>query len=130
MKKIVLVVEDDLPSAAAYKKALEEWGYEAVIAEDGMAAADLFEDTADGHLSAIISDMRMPRMSGRELCQSLDRSSKKVPPMLVHSSSRYYRIDASDFEIRSLCDWFDFVRETHLKSSDFRYLKKFLQRIK
>lgn len=129
MRKIVLVVEDEPILAMGYKEELEEWGYEVRLARDGVNAVDLFEDTTSGHFFSFISDMRMPRMSGIELCQALDRSNNKVPPVLIHSSDGQYHHDTNTFEIKKLREWFQFVKEVHLKSHDYTYLKTFLESI-
>lgn len=71
----ILIAEDDRLSRELMKDMLETAGHEAVLADDGRQAWDLFcEDT----FRLIVSDWRMPYVDGLELCQ-LVRGSPGTP---------------------------------------------------
>lgn len=62
----VLVVEDDEPSRRGLEKAVRLLGHDCRSAKDGLEAWEMHEaDRAD----VILSDWRMPRMDGLELCR-------------------------------------------------------------
>ena len=64
----ILVVEDD-PIARLYiSSALHALGHETVQAENGAAALDLLAETP---IRVVVSDWRMPRIDGLELCRRL-----------------------------------------------------------
>ena len=125
MKKILLV-EDEYFIRDTIKSSLESWGCDVVEAENGVRAYELFEQEVKGTYFAIISDMRMPHMSGLGLCQALNRRYTDVPPTLIHSSDSSYQNEGSTIELVKLKEWFVFVKEVHLKSRDLSYLKQFL----
>ncbi len=62
-RKWILVVDDDNAVRHLLVRALEDAGYAAVGAEDGLVAGDLVQQLVP-HL--IILDLHMPRMSGVE----------------------------------------------------------------
>ena len=62
----ILVVEDDADIRSFVQLAVESLGHEAVTATDGLEAWERYR--AEG-ADAIISDWRMPRMEGTELCR-------------------------------------------------------------
>lgn len=64
----VLVVEDDDIVAELMANALEEYGYEVTVAENGRAA---FALARTGEFRLVISDWEMPEMSGIELCRQI-----------------------------------------------------------
>lgn len=78
MQKI-LIVEDDPHIASLLNRALQEDGYETFVAFDGRAAMALF-DGLRPHL--VITDLAMPHLGGRELCQQI-RSQKSSTPIIM-----------------------------------------------
>jgi diguanylate cyclase (GGDEF)-like protein len=62
----VLVAEDDKASREALQKAVRMLGHECRAAKDGVDAWDMHEEQRS---DVILSDWRMPRMNGLELCQ-------------------------------------------------------------
>ena len=76
----VLVIEDDPGVAGSLKKELEAEGYEVAIAlggEEGLAAA---RQTA---FDVVITDLKMPGLSGLELVDQLHAASPKLPIILM-----------------------------------------------
>lgn len=65
----VLIVDDDPITRLALCAALEEWGLNPVVAENGHRALELLEEDNPPHL--LILDWSMPGISGPELCKIL-----------------------------------------------------------
>ena len=63
----VLIAEDDAVSLTILKKAVERFGHECLVAEDGEKAWELFQNTPE--VDVIISDWMMPRVDGPEFCR-------------------------------------------------------------
>jgi diguanylate cyclase (GGDEF)-like protein len=64
----VLVVDDDRDERQAFLEAVHALGHECRVAADGVEALAL-HDTA--HADVILSDWKMPRMDGLELCRRI-----------------------------------------------------------
>lgn len=64
----LLIVEDDPMSARLLEATVRRLGHEAVIAVDGEEAWTFL---SDGALRTVISDWRMPRTDGLELCRRI-----------------------------------------------------------
>lgn len=64
----VLVVEDDLIAAELLRNAIEEFGWQVTVAQDGVEAVALLDG---GEFRVIISDWEMPHMTGIELCRKV-----------------------------------------------------------
>lgn len=67
-KRSVLVVDDEEPVRAGICKALTKAGYEVVDAESG---PDAIVKLTQEHFDAVVSDIRMPEMSGLDLIHVL-----------------------------------------------------------
>ena len=72
----VLVAEDDPAMRTVTTRVLEETGFDVTECEDGQAAADLLE--AGERFSLLVTDVVMPRMSGRELADY----AKEIDPWM------------------------------------------------
>jgi CheY-like chemotaxis protein len=66
----VLLVEDESSVRALAAEVLERHGYRVVAAENGERALEL-ADARDGPIHLLLTDVVMPRMSGRELAEKL-----------------------------------------------------------
>jgi nitrogen regulation protein NR(I) len=76
----VLLVEDDPGIVAGLRKELQSEGYDVAVAlrgDDGLAAA--LEHAFD----VVITDLKMPGLSGLELVERLHRARPKLPILLV-----------------------------------------------
>lgn len=72
----ILIAEDDPVSRKIVSKAVEKFGHECLIAEDGLEAWNIYQETPD--LDVVLSDWMMPKLDGLELCQrvrELDRDN-------------------------------------------------------
>jgi CheY-like chemotaxis protein len=77
----ILVVDDDPEWLAVMTDLLETEGYDVAVAEDGIQALELlprFEPFA------VITDLQMPAMDGRELLETL-RARRQPAPVIVMS---------------------------------------------
>jgi len=90
----VLVVDDE-PHILHYIRAtLESWGHRVETASDGLSALD---QAARGDFDLIISDLRMPRLGGRELFETLQQSHPAVAARVAFSTGDTVRGDALAF---------------------------------
>jgi DNA-binding response OmpR family regulator len=62
----ILVVEDDSRIEKALHRLFTAEGYEVKCAADGSAGLEIFQG---GSLDAVVLDLMLPGLSGRELCK-------------------------------------------------------------
>jgi two-component system, cell cycle sensor histidine kinase and response regulator CckA len=75
---VVLVVEDEDALRANIRRLLQNAGYSVLEAQDGAAALQLLEDSAN-RISLVLTDLRMPVMDGRQLASALARRRPSLP---------------------------------------------------
>lgn len=80
MKEKILVVDDVDTIARVYARFLERQGYEVRIAFNGEQA---LEEWNKFHPDLIISDIRMPKMSGFELANTIRKKAPKQKIILM-----------------------------------------------
>ena len=80
MKLTVLVVDDEKNIRDGLGRFLELEGYDVKTAEDGKAALDLLNK---GHVDLILSDLKMPRLSGEELLKAISTASPNIPVIIL-----------------------------------------------
>lgn len=80
---LVLLVEDDLAFRRSVSAYLEDSGFSVLEADDGVAALELLRQHSP---DIIISDLRMPRMSGLELLEVL-KNHAGAPPVIMISGT-------------------------------------------
>lgn len=83
MEKI-LVVEDDRAVQKALKRLFESEGFSVEISADGRSALDAFHAAAP---SAVVLDLRLPRMSGRDVCREIKAQSPQLPIIILSAAS-------------------------------------------
>lgn len=76
----ILVVEDDTNSRRLMCTVLEQYGYNAIPAIDGIDALDVLDKK---HIDLIVLDIMMPRMDGFEFTDTLRRSGCSLPILMV-----------------------------------------------
>lgn len=76
----VLVADDDTQMQLALKSTLMRAGYEVTVVPDGRQALDKSETE---QFDLIISDQRMPEMSGQELLAALQAKDSRVPFIMI-----------------------------------------------
>jgi PAS domain S-box-containing protein len=83
----VLLVDDEEILRDVGKSILETLGYHVYLAEDGLAALEVYERNR-AHIALVILDMLMPNLGGRD---TLIRLRKKYPDICVIISSGYHQ---------------------------------------
>ena len=80
----ILVVEDDHAVQKALKRLFETEGFEIEISADGKSAVEAFRRAAP---AAIVLDLRLPLMSGRDVCREIKQQSPGVPIIVLSACS-------------------------------------------
>jgi signal transduction histidine kinase/ActR/RegA family two-component response regulator len=80
--RTVLIAEDDASVRAMVAKLLGSRGYRVFEASSGPDAIALFERNAS-EISLVVSDVMMPRMSGKDVVDQLRRARPGLPILLV-----------------------------------------------
>ncbi|HXW89109.1 MAG TPA: response regulator transcription factor [Terriglobales bacterium] len=80
----ILVVEDDRAVQKALKHLFHSEGFEIEIAGDGKLAIDAFHRATP---SAIVLDLRLPVMSGRDVCREIKQQAPSVPIIVLSAAS-------------------------------------------
>ena len=78
----ILVAEDDSPVLAMIAELLRKHGYDVLTATNGEDALRVVEER-DGKIDLVLSDIVMPKMSGRELARSLEASRPTLKMLLM-----------------------------------------------
>ncbi|MGH7528689.1 MAG: hybrid sensor histidine kinase/response regulator, partial [Gemmatimonadales bacterium] len=94
-RRLRVLVVDDEPHILHYMRAtLEAWGHIPVVASDGEEALALATRES---FDLIISDLRMPRVGGREVYEELVRTRPAMAARLVFSTGDTVRGDTLAF---------------------------------
>jgi DNA-binding response OmpR family regulator len=80
----ILVVEDDRAVQKALKRLFEAEGYNVQIAADGNAAVELFRALQP---AAVVLDLRLPGISGQEVCREFKQRSPGLPIIVLSATS-------------------------------------------
>jgi len=80
----ILVVEDDQAVQKALRRLFEAEGYAVQLAPDGNAAIEIFRGSAP---SAVVLDLRLPGLSGREVCREFKQHSPAVPIIVLSATT-------------------------------------------
>jgi PAS domain S-box-containing protein len=78
----ILVVEDDDSARELASRALREAGHDVFEAQDGVEALRIWEDERD-HIGLVLTDVVMPRMSGRALVDRLRAQRPNLPALFM-----------------------------------------------
>src|SRR5260370_14802317 len=79
----ILIVENDRSTQKALKRLFESEGYAVEIRGDGKSALEAFRTAAP---TAIILDLRLPVVSGKDVCREI-RQQSSTQPIIVLSGS-------------------------------------------
>jgi two-component system NtrC family sensor kinase len=90
----VLLIDDEPHILHYLRTTLEAWGHSVESAPDGHIGLDL---AATGHFDLIISDLRMPRLGGREFYERLLLKNPAAAQNVVFSTGDTVRGDTHEF---------------------------------
>jgi DNA-binding response OmpR family regulator len=80
----ILVVEDDHAVQKALRRLFETEGFEIEISADGQSALEAFRRAAP---AAIVLDLRLPLMSGRDVCREIKQQAPTLPIIVLSAAS-------------------------------------------
>lgn len=80
----VMIVDDHMPVLRVLRLGLEDAGYEVDAANNG---SECLVKLCDGHPDFLVTDIDMPRMSGKELCLAIQKQfPDRTFPIVVLTS--------------------------------------------
>ena len=80
----ILVVEDDPAVQKALKRLFETEGFVVEVRSDGRSALESFQNCAP---AAIVLDLRLPKLSGGDLCREIKAQSPALPIVVLSAAS-------------------------------------------
>src|SRR2546422_6888467 len=80
----ILVIEDDRAVQKALKRLFECEGYSVDVATDGSAGLDIFRKMPP---SALVLDLRLPGISGQEVCREITQIAPGLPIVILSARS-------------------------------------------
>src|SRR5580698_9483949 len=80
----ILVVEDDRAVQKALKRLFEAEGFAVEISSDGKSALAAYRATTP---SAVVLDLRLPAMSGRDVCREIKQLAPALPVIVLSAAS-------------------------------------------
>jgi DNA-binding response OmpR family regulator len=80
----ILIVEDDGRVQRALRRLFEPEGYTVDAASDGLAG---LEAVRSGAPSAVVLDLRLPKMSGRDVCREIKSFAPALPVIILSAAS-------------------------------------------
>lgn len=80
----ILIVEDDRVLQKALQRLFANEGYFVEISSDGKSALDAFRKL---NLTAIILDLRLPLISGIDVCREIKRDAPSLPIIVLSAST-------------------------------------------
>jgi DNA-binding response OmpR family regulator len=80
----ILVVEDDRAVQKALKRLFEAEGFSVEICPDGKSALEAFRTASP---AAIVLDLRLPLVSGRDVCREIKQQAPALPVIVLSAAS-------------------------------------------
>jgi len=80
----ILVVEDDRAVQKALKRLFEAEGFAVEVSADGKSALEAYRVAAP---AAVVLDLRLPAMSGRDVCRELKQQAPALPVIVLSAAS-------------------------------------------
>ncbi|BBO68023.1 acetoacetate metabolism regulatory protein AtoC [Desulfosarcina alkanivorans] len=105
MKLSVLVIDDEQTVLRTFRLRLSEWGYEVFLASDGPSGLEIL---SKANIQVVLSDLRMPGMSGQEVIKRIvtDYPNVKVVAITgyatVETTVEVMKSGAYDFIVKPL----------------------------
>jgi DNA-binding NtrC family response regulator len=78
--KQILIADDDLSMRQALAESLESCGFEVETAENG---ADALRKFQQGKFEVVVTDMRMPKMTGMDVLRGIKKIAPQTPVILI-----------------------------------------------
>ena len=104
----VLVVDDESTIRIALRRFFTRMGWEVEEAGDGGRALEMIlkdrSQRTTPPYSLVVSDLRMPGLSGIELHDRIERDCPEVLPRLVFSTGDLVSDEAADFARETTCE--------------------------
>jgi DNA-binding response OmpR family regulator len=83
-RETILIVEDDPRMQKVLQRLFHEHGYQVEVAADGQTGVDLFRSCSP---AAVVLDLILPELSGREACRQMMESSPGTPVLILSAVS-------------------------------------------
>ncbi len=80
----IMVVEDDPAVQKALKRLFETEGFAVEVRSDGLSALESFQACAP---AAIVLDLRLPKLSGADLCKEIKSLAPALPIVVLSAAS-------------------------------------------
>lgn len=80
----ILVVEDDPAVQKALRRLFETEGYSVEVQSDGRSALD---SVYSSHPAAIVLDLRLPKVSGSDVCREIKAKAPALPIVVLSAAS-------------------------------------------
>ncbi|MGI8641354.1 MAG: sigma-54-dependent transcriptional regulator [Pyrinomonadaceae bacterium] len=78
--KTILLADDDVNLRRVLEFQLDEAGYRVLTAQDG---AEAFEIFTNNDVDCVVSDLRMPKVSGLELLEKIKAANAEIPIIVI-----------------------------------------------
>lgn len=101
----ILVVEDNSDMRELFCTVLNDGGYRAIAAADGLEALNVMEKE---YVDLIVADIMMPNMDGYELMKALRDSNYDLPILIVTAKDQFadmqkaFRLGTDDYMIKPI----------------------------
>jgi DNA-binding response OmpR family regulator len=80
----ILVVEDDRAVQKALKRLFEAEGFTVEISADGKSALEAYRAATP---AAVVLDLRLPALSGRDVCREIKQEAPSLPVIVLSAAS-------------------------------------------
>lgn len=117
----ILVVDDENSMRVTAKATLESLGYRVLLAEDGLQGIEVFTENIEA-IDAVILDMIMPKMNGRDCFCTLRKLAPSVRVILASGFTR--EEDLAGMKAEGLCG---FIQKPFLSAELGKILHDVLQ---
>jgi PAS domain S-box-containing protein len=89
---LILVIDDEEVMRQTAKSILEECGYDVILAGDGPRGIEMYKKYA-GNIKAVLLDMMMPKMSGKQVFIELKKINSDVKVLLASGFKQDARVE-------------------------------------
>jgi DNA-binding response OmpR family regulator len=102
MQPHVLLIEDEPEVRKALRQVLENEGYEVTTCREGGDALEWMREVDDGDLDAIVLDLLLPDMDGRDVRESQleEGLQEDVPVVILSGADRDMEVEKREIEAR------------------------------